>query len=45
MAANGGELGNFDKALLAAYTDMSQDASMVRKNREERRRRALQQKG
>lgn len=46
MAANGGELGNFDKALLAAYTDMSQDASMVRKNREERRKRAtMQQKG
>lgn len=46
MAANGGELGNFDKALLAAYTDMAQDASMVRKNREERRKRAaMQQKG
>lgn len=40
MAANGGELGNFDKALLAAYTDMAQDASMIRKNREERRKRA-----
>ncbi len=45
MAANGGELGNFDKALLAAYTDMSQDVSMVRKNREERRKRAMQNKG
>jgi len=45
MAANGGELGNFDKALLAAYTDMAQDASMVRKNREERRMRAMQHKG
>ncbi len=44
LAANGGELGNFDKALLAAYTDMAQDAAMVRKNREERRRRALLQK-
>jgi nitrous oxide reductase accessory protein NosL len=41
MAANGGgELGNFDKALLAAYTDMAQDASMLRKMREERRKRA-----
>ena len=40
MAANGGELGNFDKALLAAYTDMAQDASMVRKNREARRKHA-----
>ena len=43
MAANGGELGRFDKALLAAYTDMSQDVSMVRKNREERRQRAARQ--
>ena len=40
QAANGGELANFDQALLAAYTDMSQDVSMVRKNREERRKRA-----
>ena len=44
QAANGGELGNFDQALLAVYTDMSQDVSMIRKNREERRKRA-QQKG
>ena len=43
MAANGGELGNFDKALLAAYTDMSQDVSMVRKNREERRKHGMMQ--
>ena len=43
MAANGGELGNFDKALLAAYTDMAQDASMVRKNREERRKHGMMQ--
>lgn len=46
MAANGGgELGNFDKALLAAYTDMAQDASMIRKMREERRKHAMQHKG
>lgn len=45
MATNGGELGNFDKALLAAYTDMAQDASMIRKNREERRRHSMQNKG
>ncbi|MFZ4539965.1 nitrous oxide reductase accessory protein NosL [Propionivibrio sp.] len=38
MAANGGELGNFDKALLAAYTDMAQDASMIRKMRAERQK-------
>ena len=46
MATNGGELGNFDKALLAAYTDMAQDAAMVRKNREARRKHAeMQHKG
>ena len=46
MAANGGELGNFDTALLAAYTDMAQDASMVRKNREARRKHGeMQHKG
>lgn len=44
QAANGGELVNFDKALLAVYTDMSQDVTMIRKNRAERRKRA-QQKG
>ena len=44
MAANGGELGRFDQALLAAYTDMSQDVSMIRKVREERRQRAATQR-
>lgn len=39
QAANGGELANFDKALLAAHEDMAQDTSMIRKNREERRKR------
>ena len=39
QAANGGELMDFDKALLAAYTDMAQDVAMIRKNRAERRRR------
>ncbi len=38
QAANGGELMDFDKALLAAYTDMAQDVAMIRKNREERRK-------
>ncbi len=42
QTANGGELGNFDKALLAAHTDMAQDVAMIRKNREERRKRAQQ---
>ena len=36
-ATNGGEAGNFDAALLAAYTDMAQDVAMIRKNRAERR--------
>jgi copper chaperone NosL len=39
QAANGGEMMDFDKALLAAYTDMAQDVAMIRKNREERRKR------
>lgn len=42
QAANGGEVGNFDKALLDAYTDMSQDVAMIRKNREERRKKMMQ---
>lgn len=41
--ANGGEIVDFDKALLAAYTDMSNDVSMIRKNREERRKRMAEQ--
>jgi len=45
QAANGGELGNFDQALLAVYTDMSQDVAMIRKNREERRRKMMQKQG
>ena len=43
-AAHGGEIVKFDQALLAAYTDMSQDVSRIRKSREERRRRAMEQK-
>ena len=42
---HGGELANFDQALLAAYTDMSQDVSMIRKNRAERRKRMMEQPG
>lgn len=42
QAANGGELGNFDVALLGAYSDMSQDVAMIRKNREERRKKMMQ---
>jgi nitrous oxide reductase accessory protein NosL len=44
QAVQGGELGNFDKALLAAYTSMSQDVSRIRKNRAERRRKMMEQK-
>ncbi len=43
-AKHGGELVNFDAALLAAYTDMSGDVSMIRKNREERRKRMMMEK-
>jgi copper chaperone NosL len=42
QAANGGEIGDFDKALLAAYTDMAQDVAMIRKMREERRKKMMQ---
>jgi copper chaperone NosL len=42
QAANGGELANFDQALLAAYTDMAGDVSMIRKMRAERRRKMME---
>ena len=45
QAKDGGELSNFDKALLASYTDMAEDVRMIRKNREERRKRAQQKQG
>jgi len=38
QAAHGGELMNFDQALLAAHVDMAQDVAMIRKMREERRK-------
>jgi len=38
QATHGGELMTFDQALLAAHTDMAQDVAMIRKNREERRK-------
>ncbi len=43
QAANGGEIVDFDKALLAAYTDMSADVARIRKRRAERRKRAMEQ--
>lgn len=38
-SAHGGELDDFDAALLAAYVDMAQDTVMIRKRRAERRAR------
>ena len=43
QVANGGELTDFDGALLAAYTDMSADVARIRKNRAERRRKMMEQ--
>ncbi len=45
LAVNGGELGDFDKTLTAAYTDMAQDVKMIRKMREERRKKMMQKPG
>lgn len=45
QAANGGELTNFDGALLAAYTDMAKDVSRIRKMRAERRQKMMEQQG
>ena len=43
QAANGGEIVDFDQALLAAYADMSADVTRIRKNRAERRRKMIEQ--
>jgi nitrous oxide reductase accessory protein NosL len=45
QAASGGELTDFDGALLAAYTDMSADVARIRKNRAERRRKMMERQG
>ncbi len=43
---HGGELMDFDKVLLAAHMDMAQDVAMIRKNREERRKKmSMEHKG
>jgi copper chaperone NosL len=42
--SHGGELADFDGALLAAYTDMAKDVARIRKNRTERRKRAMEHK-
>lgn len=44
QAANGGELMDFDRALLAAYTDMSRDVTQIRKMRGERNKPGMGQK-
>ncbi|AGA32191.1 twin-arginine translocation pathway signal [Thioalkalivibrio nitratireducens DSM 14787] len=40
----GGELGDFDAALTAAYLDMARDTAMIRRRRAERRARMQQQR-
>lgn len=42
QAANGGEIANFDGALLAAYADMAGDVTMIRKMRAERRKKMME---
>lgn len=42
QAKHGGNLGNFDDALEATYLDMSKDVAQIRKNRAERRKRAME---
>jgi nitrous oxide reductase accessory protein NosL len=43
-AAQGGELANFEKTLLAAYVDMSKDVSAIRKRRAEKRKKMMMEK-
>jgi len=42
QTAHGGSLGNFDDALRETYLDMASDVKMIRKAREERRKRAAE---
>jgi copper chaperone NosL len=44
QAKHGGTLGTFSSALRESYLDMADDVAMVRKNREERRKRAAGKK-
>lgn len=44
QAKHGGTLGNFNDALRESYLDMASDVGMIRKNREERRKRAAEAK-
>jgi copper chaperone NosL len=45
QSAGGGEIASFDGALLAAYTDMAGDVTMIRKMRAERRKKMMEQMG
>jgi nitrous oxide reductase accessory protein NosL len=44
MKEHGGELGNFDAALAAAYASMAADTSMIRKKRAEKRAKMMEEK-
>jgi copper chaperone NosL len=44
QAQHGGETGDFNHALQAAYADMARDTIAIRKRREERRRRMMDKK-
>jgi nitrous oxide reductase accessory protein NosL len=41
---HGGAISDFNTALRESYLDMASDVAMIRKNREERRKRAMEQK-
>ena len=45
QAKHGGTLGNFNEALRESYLGMADDVTQIRKNREERRKRAMQKQG
>lgn len=44
QAKHGGTLGDFNQALRESHLGMADDVAQIRKNREERRKRAMQQK-
>ena len=44
QARHGGTLGDFDEAMKQSYLGMAEDVAQIRKNREERRKRAMMQK-
>lgn len=44
QAKHGGTLGDFNQALRESHLGMAEDVAQIRKNREERRKRAMQQK-